>query len=167
MTKEEYQKAISHWTEKDKTAVKADRETLLHSAETILKERKNGVLGTAFENQPRCTPVDYAYFDGAIYILSEGGLKYQGLEQNKQVSFAVYFPDGTFGNLKSVQINGIAEMVSPDSEEYRKNAEVRGYSCSALQNLHMHLIKIIPKEMTILDSELKNQKFDSRGIVVF
>ena len=165
MTSEEYQKAAQHWLLKDKDANLADRETLLHSAQEIISAHQNGVLGTCSDGQPRCTPVDYAYFNDAFYILTEGGLKFKGLEQNKNVSFTVFNHDGKFGNLKSVQITGIAEIIEPDAEEYSKNAEIRKYPLPALQKMNMHLIKIVPKEIVVLDSSLKQLGFSTRGTV--
>ena len=167
MTSEEYKKAAEYWLLKDKEANQADRETLMHSAMEIISAHQNGVLGTCNDGQPRCTPVDYAYFDNAFYILTEGGLKFRGLEQQKTVSFTVFNHDGKFGNLKSIQIAGVAEIVSPDSKEYSKNAEIRKIPLSALQKINMYLIKIIPKEMVILDSELKHKGFSARGTIVF
>ena len=167
MNSEDYKKAAEYWLLKDREANLADRETLLRSAKEIISSHQNGVLGTCCDGLPRCTPVDYAYFNNAFYILTEGGLKFKGLEQNKNVSFTVFNHDGNFGNLKSIQVTGIAEIVGPDTEEYSKNAEIRKYPLSALQKINMHLLKIIPKEMIILDSALKQQGFSTRGTVIF
>lgn len=165
MTAEEYKNASMYWISRDKETKQADRETLMNSITEIISAHQNGVLGTCSDNIPRCTPVDYAYFDGSFYILSEGGLKFKGLAENKNVSFTIYNHDGKFGNIRSLQVDGTAEIVEPDSEEYIKNAEVRKFPISTLKKINMHLIKIVPKKIVVFDSELRKKDFSSRGTV--
>ena len=165
----EYIRTVNYWTAKEaeskKNGTYADEATLLQTAEQILSAHKNGVLATAYKNQARATPVDYSYHNHAIYIFSEGGKKFASVQQ--KVGFAVYNQDGTFGNLKSVQLSGNFELVKNFSEEYNQLAGIRGISVDYLKKMErpMFLIKIVPEEITILDSELKKAGFDSRGTI--
>lgn len=158
--------AAAYWTKHDENGNIADRQTLLNIAETLLKEHKNGVIATCSDGQARATPVDYSYENKALYIFSEGGLKFRNLEGQK-VGFTIYNQDGTFGNLHSVQILGTASLTEPFSKEYNQLAELRHISLDYLKKMEhpMHLIKITPTEITVLDSDLTKQKLSSRGVI--
>lgn len=166
MTHEDYMAAADFWLEKDKAATKAPADEILEAAEELITACKTCALATGSGEFVRCTPVDYTYHDGAFWVFTEGGLKFASLEKNKNVSLAVYDPAGTFGKLHSVQVMGRAELIEPFSEEYNANAELRKIPIATLQKLAytMYLLKIVPDEIILLDSEFKKRGFANRQI---
>ncbi|MCR5621690.1 MAG: pyridoxamine 5'-phosphate oxidase family protein [Treponema sp.] len=164
MTHEEYEEAARYWVKKDAEAQKAEPGQLRTYIEDFLAANKTCVLGTGSGNTVRCTPVDYAYHDGAIWVFTEGGRKFSSLEHNANVSVAVFQAGGSMGNLHSLQIQGKAEVVTPWSAEYERAAGQRHIPLDALKKLArpMNLLKIVPEEADYLDSGLKKQGLSSR-----
>lgn len=164
MSPEEYQVAADYWIQKDKESKKMDPEQLRKKAEEFLKAHNTCALATGVEGCVRCTPLEYSWHDGAFWIFSEGGRKFVGLEKNKEVSLAVFEPYGGFGTLKSMQVQGKAQIVELFSEEYVAAAEFRKIPIEALKKLShpMHLLKIVPEEMELLDSDFKKEGYGSR-----
>ena len=121
-------------------------------------------MATVSEGHTRCTPIEYNFVDNRFYFFSEGGLKFRGLKKNKHVGMAIYEPYNGFGNLKSLQIEGMASLVEPFSEEYLKVMEYKKIPKAAMRNLPqpMALIKVVPEVFDLLDSELKKEDFGSR-----
>ncbi len=70
-------------------------------------------------------PLEYIWHDGALWIFTEGGLKFRALEDNKNVSAVVFENNPGFGELQSVQIQGTAKIVDLYSDEYNAAAEFR------------------------------------------
>lgn len=83
----------------------------------------------------RCTPLEYAWRDGAVWIFSEGGLKFCALKENQNVSLAVFEPYDGFGTLASVQVTGVAEVVDPESPAFADAAAAKGLPAAALPKL--------------------------------
>ena len=102
--------------------------------------------------------------DGAFYFFSEGGLKFHCLKNNKNVGLAIFEPYGGFGQLKSLQVEGVAEMVEPFSGEYLKVMEYKKIPVDAMKKLPqpMNLIKVTPTAFDYLDSDLKKDGFGNR-----
>ena len=72
-----------------------------------------------------------------------------------------------FGELKSVQIMGTAELVEPMSDKYVAHAEYNKVPVAALEKLAdkgepMHLLCITPTKMDVLFSDFKKQGYSSR-----
>ena len=101
---------------------------------------------------------------GCFYFFSEGGLKFKGLKENKNVGIAIFEPYGGFGQLKSLQVQGEAVMVEPFSDEYLMLMEHKKIPVEAMKKLPqaMNLIKVVPTTYDYLDSELKKDGFGSR-----
>ena len=80
------------------------------------------------------------------------------------MGIAIYESYNGFGNLKSLQIEGMANLVEPFSEEYMKVMEHKKIPESAMRNLPqpMALIKVMPKVFDYLDSDLKKEEFGIR-----
>ena len=110
------------------------------------------------------TPIEYYFLDGAFYFLSEGGLKFKALKDNKNVSIAIFDVYDGFGNLKGLQVQGKAWMIEPFSDEYLKIFEYKKIPVEAIRKMHdaMNLIKVVPKSFDYLDSELKQENVDIR-----
>ncbi|MCD7716987.1 MAG: hypothetical protein LUI39_11145 [Lachnospiraceae bacterium] len=97
-------------------------------------------------------------------MFSEGGQKFVGLEDNKNVCLAIYDRYDGFGKLKGMQVTGRAEIIEPFSEEYIYAAEWKKIPVDVLKKLPfiMNLIKICPKEIEFLNSDFKEAGYDSR-----
>ena len=178
MLKEELKCLSNYWFEKDKTAKMVSDEKAREVIDAIINSKCNGVLGTCSDNVPRCTPVDYTYYNGSIYIMTEGGRKLAGIIDGNPVAFSIYNSNGTFGNLHSVQIEGKAEvfLVYENEEEYSKVIEARNskvtndkfkLSVEMIKRLphEMPLIKIMPSRITLLNSDFTKEGFYQRAIV--
>lgn len=121
-------------------------------------------LATASADMVRNTPIEYNFVDGDFYFFSEGGLKFKGLKENKNVGLAIYEPYGEFANLKSLQVEGIANMVEPFSEEYLKIMEHKKIPVEAMKKLPqpMNLIKVVVKSFDYFESDFKKEGYGSR-----
>ena len=166
MTDEQYAQAESFWTRKDEKEKKMDADSLYSWIDEFLSAHKVLALATATEGFIRCTPLEYSWYDGALWIFTEGGLKFKALKENKHIAAAVFETNASFGGLKSLQINGTAELVKLFSDEYKNAAEFRKIPMEALKKLEepMWLLKITPIEITCLNSDFKNDGFGSRQI---
>jgi uncharacterized protein YhbP (UPF0306 family) len=164
MTGEEFDEAAKYWLQKDEAGKKPDKDRVMKEAEKFILSNNVCALATGSGPYIRCTPVEYTYHDGAFWIFSEGGLKFRGLRDNSSVSLAIYDKYEGFGKLKGLQVSGRAEMTELFSDEYIKAAEYKKIPVEVLKKLPspMHLIKIIPQEMDLLDSGLKAEGYDPR-----
>ncbi len=170
MTPKEYKSAANFW--KEKVHKEMTVELLKPIVEEYLGNSSICALATGYGDYVRCTPLEYSYHDGMFWIFTEGGEKFIGLEKNKRVSLAVFDKNPSFGELKSVQIMGTAEMIEPMSSEYVAQAEYKKIPIAALQKLAaeghpMHLICITSTRMDVLFSEFKKQSYDSRQTLDF
>ena len=160
----DYDKAANVWIEKDQASVHMEAGALKARIEGFIKGHNTCALATASADMVRNTPIEYNYVDGFFYFFSEGGLKFRGLKENKNVGLAIFEPYGGFGQLKSLQVEGKAEMVEPFSEEYLKLMEHKKIPVEAMKKLPqpMNLIKVVPSAYDYLDSDLKKDGFGSR-----
>ena len=159
-----YDKAASVWIEKDRNSVHADEEVLRHKIEEFIKAHNTCALAVASGDFVRCTPIEYNYVDGCLYLFSEGGLKFKALKHNKHAALAIYESYGGFQKLKSLQVMGTASMIEPFSEEYLKVLKYKKIPVETMKKLinPMNLIKIIPKSYDYLDSDLKKENYGIR-----
>ena len=160
----DYDLAASHWVEKDKTSVHMEGADLKKKIDEFIGAHNTCALATSCSDMVRNTPIEYNYVDGCFYFFSEGGLKFKCLKDNKNVGIAIFEPYGGFGQLKSLQVEGLAEMVEPFSDEYLKLMEHKKIPVEAMKKLPqpMNLIKVAPAEFDYLDSDLKKEGFGSR-----
>ena len=84
--------------------------------------------------------------------------------ENKHVGIAIYEPYNGFANLKSLQIEGMASMIEPFSDEYLKIMAVKKIPVETMKKppCPMNLIKVVPKIFDYLDSDLKKEGYGSR-----
>jgi len=160
----DYDTAASYWTEKARDSAKMELETLKERIDSFITGHNTCALATASADMVRCTPIEYNYLDGIFYLFSEGGLKFKALKENRRVGMAIYEPYDGFGNLKSLQVEGNAEIIEPFSDEYMKLLEYKKISVEAIKKMPhpMNLIKIVPDSFDYLDSDLKKDGFDIR-----
>lgn len=191
----DYLKAAAYWIDRDAAEPAAQHmdESSLHAAiDAFLAGHNTLALATCADGIPRCTPLEYSWHDGAIWIFSEGGRKFLGLEPldlaaskpasgerlkslnvnakhtafvpGVPVSCAIFESYAGFGKLASAQVSGLAEVVDADSPAFTAAAAAKGIPASRLPMLakRLHLIKIVPTDVDFLDSDLKKQGFSSR-----
>ena len=70
MTDEQYAQAESFWTRKDETEKKLDDDALYSWIDEFLSSHKVLALATAAKDFIRCTPLEYSWYAGALWILS-------------------------------------------------------------------------------------------------
>ena len=159
-----YNKAASYWEEKDAQTVQLDRDALLTKIDEFIMAHNTCALATGCGNFVRCTPIEYNYKDGKFWMLSEGGLKFHALEENKNVCLAIYDSYAGFGKLGGMQVTGTAELIEPWSVEYLDLLAFKKISAESLKKLPqtMYLIKITPLHIDFLWSGFKKLGFDSR-----
>ncbi len=164
MNSEECEKAANYWVAREADAKRMPGEELRAAIDDFLSTHNTCALATGSGDFVRCTPLEYAWRDGAFWIFSEGGLKFRGLASNKNVSLAVYEPYGGFGSLESAQIIGTAEIVDPDSSEFAQAAAAKNIPAASLDRIKgmLHLIKVTPTRIDYLSSSLKKLGYDSR-----
>lgn len=165
MTKDEYTKAASFWTAKEAASKKMPAAELKEKVASFLQQHNTCALATGGGEDIRCTPLEYTYFNNSIYILSEGGLKFRGLEANDTVCVAVYEPySGGFGKLNGMQVTGKAVMVDGDSDEYTSLLNFKKIPLAAIHQLThpMYCIKIVPSHVDFLCTAFKDSGFDAR-----
>lgn len=167
MTEEQYEEAVTFWTRKGKNEKKMEEGQLADWIDRFLSAHKVLTLATGSEDTIRCTPLEYTWHDHALWIFTEGGLKFRGLRENHRVAAAIFDPDPSFGGLKSLQISGRAEVVELFSEEYIQAASFRKIPLETLKKLPepMWLLKILPEEITCLNSDFKKEGVGSRQIL--
>lgn len=164
-----YQEASQYWIKKDKTGVKAEKEQLFKLIESFILSHNTMALATGYEDEVRCTPLEYNYYDGAFYIFSEGGMKFKYLEKNKNVAASIFDSYSGFGNIHSLQIQGKIEIIEEDNEEYLSIIKRKGINLEALKkmNASFHLLKLIPSHYDFLESSLKKDGFSNRQEYIF
>lgn len=167
MTHNEYERAANHWKVKDADNARLDKEKLMVEVEKYINANNTCALATGNGSFVRCTPIEYTYHDGALWMFSEGGRKFISLEVNKNVSVAIFDKYDGFGNLKGMQITGVADIVEPFSAEYITAAEYKKIPVDALKKLPelMNLIKISPVVVEYLNSEFKKEGYSSRQVL--
>ena len=69
----DYQKASQYWIEKDKEGVRMEKEELKKRIDSFIENHNTLALATGYNDEVRCTPLEYNYYDGYFYIFSEGG----------------------------------------------------------------------------------------------
>ena len=160
----DYNEAANYWLKKDADSQKMDKMLLMERIASFIEGHNTCTLATASEGHTRCTPIEYNYVDKCFYFFSEGGLKFRGLEKNKNVGIAIYEPYNGFGKLKSLQIEGTASLIEPFSDEYLKIMEHKKIPEEAMRKLPqpMNLIKVVPEVFDYLDSDLKKEELSSR-----
>ena len=125
MDSREYESAANYWIEKDAASKHMPREQLEEAIDAFLAAHNTCALATGAGSFVRNTPLEYNYFDGEIWIFSEGGLKFKALAQNKNVCLAIFDAYGA-APLAGMQIMGTAELVEDWSEEYVRLLERKG-----------------------------------------
>ena len=164
MKHEDYMHAAAYWDEKDAAGVKMEPGALREAIEDFIRSHNTCALATGSGDYVRVTPIEYAWRGGAFWMFTEGGHKFIGLEKNKAVALAVYEPYSGFGAVHGLQVQGTAELIEPFSAPYIEAAEFKKIPVEALKKLPepMHLLQVLPEEMTYLNSDFRKDGYNSR-----
>ncbi|MDD6550178.1 MAG: pyridoxamine 5'-phosphate oxidase family protein [Lachnospiraceae bacterium] len=166
MTEEQFDEAESFWTCRDEDTKKMAQDEIYQWINGFLGAHKVLALAAGTGDFIRCTPLEYSWHDDALWIFTEGGLKFKALKKNRHVAASAFDTNAAIGGLSSVQIEGTAEFPAIFSEEYVKAAEFKKIPLDMLKKLPelMWLIKIVPTEITCLNSAFKKDGYGSRQI---
>lgn len=169
MTHEEYQDAASLWERRDAAGVKAPKEYIEKKVDEFLSSHNTCALATACEGFVRCTPIEYLWKDGCVWLYSEGGKKFSALEKNTGVALALYDNYTGFASVHGMQISGTAVILDESSSLYEEMLEIRHLSREKLQKMGcpMHIIKVQPGRIDILMSEFKKDGYATRQFIEF
>jgi len=118
-------------------------------------------LATSRGDQPRCTAVGYKNIGTTIYILSEGGAKFQNLAANPQVAYSIASRirrGRGFLKVRGLQVWGKAEVISQkDVRKFQETLDLMGVTQSLkrrgmkLPPFPYRIIKIEPEKMRYLN----------------
>lgn len=124
-------------------------------------------LATGCGNWVRCTPLEYLRVNGALYILTEGGLKFKGIWWNGAISAAVYDSYNSMDSLTGLQMTGKAVYIDPLSDEYRSVIEARGVQLQQLQQMPamLHAVRLDITRYELLDGALRSEGYAARQVL--
>lgn len=166
MTDEAYARAVSFWDRKDAGERKLDADRLSAWIDGFLGSHRVLALATGGGDTIRCTPLEYHWDQGALWVFTEGGRKLCGIRDDRRVAAAVFDAGTAFGSLRSAQIEGEAFVLGPEDEAYGRAAALRHLPIATLQGLAepLWLLKIVPKEIQCLDSSFRKEGYGSRQL---
>lgn len=155
----ELQQAADFWKEKDRAMVALPEKELWAEVDAYLEGHRVCVLATGAESTLRCTPLEYRWADGALWIFSEGGEKFRNLARSEAAAVAVFDPVFQFGHTKGLQMTGKATVVPLYSEGYLKAAGRLGLTKEKLERLPtpLHLICFKPDSLVFLNGEFRQK----------
>lgn len=132
-----------------------------------IKENNTLVLATGKEDFVRATPIEYIYYKNKFYMITEGGLKFVGIYENRNVSMGIYKDYKNMNDIQGMQITGTCEIIKKDSEEYKEILNVKGINIENLENLPvtMNMIKVKPTKYEFIDSKFKKMGYDVKQIL--
>lgn len=132
-----------------------------------IKENNTLVLATGKEDFIRATPIEYIYYKNKFYMITEGGLKFVGIYENRNVSMGIYKDYKNMNDIQGMQITGTCEIIKKDSEEYKEILNVKGINIENLEKLPvtMNMIKVKPTKYEFIDSKFKKMGYDVKQIL--
>lgn len=163
MTHDDYMKAAEFWQTKDQNTKQLSDEEIWSAVSEYIAANNTCALATGYGEYVRCTPIEYMFFDDCLWMFSEGGAKFEALENNSNVSVAIFEKYTGPKNLKGLQVMGKANVVDLYSDEYNRAAEKRKIPIAALKksNNILYLIKVSINDVTFL-----NKDFEADGAYV-
>lgn len=143
------------------------QEVLKQAIEEFLRAHNTCALCTGQGSNLRVTPIEYVYFQNAIYFLSEGGEKFAHLAANPRASIAVFDAYTGFQSLGGLQMEGTVQAVALFSEEYNQIVTLKGLNATSMQKLPatLHMFKVLPKRFELLESALTKSHYSARQVL--
>ncbi len=123
-----------------------------------LGKKQPCVLATCgSDGMPRASVVDYMNEGLTLYIMSEGGQKFENIGHNKHVSIGIGSRAKKMRSVRGVNIWGTAEIFGHDTSEFKKGLTLFRPFLEDVEQLAgrpvqippgaLHLIRIIPDRM--------------------
>lgn len=159
----EYSMKLKHLAEK--IIVPVDHDKLKTVIDEFLSSHNTCTLATCHINSVRSTPIEYNYYNGFLYLLTEGGEKFAKLLLNKNVSVSIYEDFNGMENLKGMQITGHASLVD-EGEEYNNLLDFKGLKPEFIKSMpiKMNMVKIVPDKIEFLNSQFKKDGYSAKQI---
>ncbi|MGL4848344.1 MAG: flavodoxin domain-containing protein [Clostridium sp.] len=126
----------------------------------FIEKKHMCVLSTGDGKSQRATPLEYIFYKGNLYFISEGGVKFANLYKNKNAGIAIYNDFEGFNKLCGLQIDGEIEEVEFKGEEYFEIIKKRRISKEMLEKLEVNLYVM---KFKIKRIEAINQRFKELG----
>lgn len=139
--------AIYTWEKRRESGEPMPREELLDEVNDYIGKRVNCSLATGYGTYIRNTPMRYSYKNGLFFLVTEGGHKFKGLLQNKNVSITIFDSDQVGADTVGITVEGTA-VVTEFSAKDRKMSEARKF-----------LITVKPTSIEYLNSELPERGY--------
>ena len=160
----QYAMKIKHLSEKN--FVQLEDNKLKTAIDEFLSSHNTCTLATCHLDSVRSTPIEYNYYNGFLYLLTEGGEKFAKLLLNKNVSVSVYEDFNGMNNLKGMQITGHALLIDDNNEEFNSVLEFKGLNVEFIKSMpiKMNMVKIVPDKIEFLNSQFKNDGYDAKQI---
>jgi uncharacterized pyridoxamine 5'-phosphate oxidase family protein len=149
---------------------KINRRKLENMICDFMKTQATCVMATCSESIPRASTVEFFPLGLTIYIITEGGRKFENIKKNPQVSLALSATFTGWKSLKGLQISGTAEIGRKGSaifEEGIKAYKKRRGLKKVLMPDFINVLKIIPIEMDYIDVELGEKGYPVRQTLSF
>ena len=146
MDNDDFDYAEAFWQHRDAESAAMPRAELKGAIEDFLKSHTTLALATAVNDFVRCTPLEYVYDQGVLWMMSEGGLKFRALRTNRNVCA------------------GRIEFVDAWSGEYNSFLELKGINSDFIRGMErpMPLLKLVPTEIDFLNAGFKKQGYGPR-----
>lgn len=137
------------------------------SIDQFIKKHNAATIATGYESFIRATPIEYEYKDNVFYFISEGGLKYVGIIQNKNISMTIYEEYTGMDNLRGLQITGNCQMIDTYSEEYQEIINLKKLSLEYIKKLPvtLNIFKVTPVKYEFLNSNFKKNGYSAKQIL--
>ena len=159
-----YELPKKYWEERDPKGKKIEKEKLLGIIEEYVGKHNVMGLATSCGEAVRNTPVEYDYWKGAFWFLSEGGKKFNGLEVNKNVCLAI-FDQMEKGVCRGLQVTGVAHVLEPEEPGYGEYFAYKNFSPTVFSKrvpYPIPLVKIEVREFDYFDGALAKEKYHMR-----
>lgn len=149
----------------EKIIVPLDHDKLKIAIDEFLSSHNTCTLATCHLDNVRSTPIEYNYYNGFLYLLTEGGEKFSNLLLNKNVSISVYEDYNGMNNLKGMQITGQASFIE-DDEEFNNVLKFKGLNVEFIKSMpiKMNIVRIVPDKIEFLNSQFKNNGYSAKQI---
>jgi menaquinone-dependent protoporphyrinogen IX oxidase len=159
----QYAMKIKHLSEKN--FVQLEDNKLKTAIDEFLSSHNTCTLATCHLDSVRSTPIEYNYYNGFLYLLSEGGEKFANLLLNKNVSVSIYEDFDKMNNLKGMQISGHASLIE-HNEEFNSVLEFKGLDIKFIKSMpiKMNMIKIVPDKIEFLNSKFLDEGYNIKQI---
>lgn len=150
-----------------KPSIILDKVELKNSIDKFIEEHNTCTLATGYNGFIRATPIEYMYIDGDLYFITEGGLKFNGILQNPNVSIGIYESYTGMSDLKGLQIQGKAEIIEIESIEYKKIMKKKKLDEEKLKNfpVNLNMIKVKINRFEFLNSDFKKINVDVKQVL--